>query len=148
MKKTKKSYLVREDILPEAILKTVMAKEMLSRGEALTINEAVDKVGVSRSAFYKYKDGISAYAGEDKERIAAFALVLEHQPNVLPNVLNYIASIKGSIVSLNQNTPVRGMVAVSLYINIALIKEAAAGMMAESLMALEGVRKAEHLAQI
>ena len=49
-------YLVREEILPEAIKKTIKVKEILKRGEARTINEAVEKMGLSRSAYYKYKD--------------------------------------------------------------------------------------------
>lgn len=51
-------YLVREDILPESVLKTLEAKLLLAQGEVKTVHEAVDKVGLSRSAFYKYKDGI------------------------------------------------------------------------------------------
>ena len=49
-------YLVREEILPEAIKKTIKVKEILKRGEIKTINEAVEKMGLSRSAYYKYKD--------------------------------------------------------------------------------------------
>ena len=56
-----KSYIVSKEILPEAIIKTAQAKELLLRGEALTVNEAVDKVGISRSAFYKYRDGVTTY---------------------------------------------------------------------------------------
>ena len=47
-------YLVREEILPEAIKKTIKVKEILKRGEIRTINEAVEKMGLSRSAYYKY----------------------------------------------------------------------------------------------
>jgi len=60
-KRMNKSYIVREEILPEAILKTARVKEMLTRGEALTVNEAVEKVNLSRSAFYKYRDGPRRY---------------------------------------------------------------------------------------
>ena len=48
-------FLVQEQILPEAIKKTIRVKEMLKRGDARTINEAVDSMGLSRSAYYKYK---------------------------------------------------------------------------------------------
>ena len=39
-------YLVREEILPEAIKKTIKVKEILKRGEIRTINEAVEKMGL------------------------------------------------------------------------------------------------------
>ena len=58
-------YLVREEILPEAIKKTIKVKEILKRGEIRTINEAVEKMGLSRSAYYKYKD----YVEETKNQI-------------------------------------------------------------------------------
>ena len=51
-------YLVREDILPDAVLKTMQVKQLLEAGDAKTVNEGVEQVGLSRSAFYKYKDGI------------------------------------------------------------------------------------------
>ncbi|MFR4402194.1 MAG: ACT domain-containing protein, partial [Peptococcus niger] len=53
-----KRYIVDERILPEAILKTAQTKELLAKFPALTINEAVKQIGISRSAFYKYRDGV------------------------------------------------------------------------------------------
>ena len=55
---TERYFIVREDILPEAIVKTIQVKEMLRRGDAATVHEATERVGLSRSAFYKYKDGV------------------------------------------------------------------------------------------
>ena len=51
--KNSKYYLVREEILPEAIKKTIKVKELLKKGEVRTINEAVEKLNLSRSAYYK-----------------------------------------------------------------------------------------------
>jgi len=65
MKKKKELFIVSSDILPEAIIKTAQAKELILKGEAMTVHEAVEKVGLSRSAFYKYKDGINPYNPED-----------------------------------------------------------------------------------
>ena len=62
-------YLVREEILPEAIKKTIKVKEVLKRGEARTINEAVEKMGLSRSAYYKYKDFVFPFYEASKEKI-------------------------------------------------------------------------------
>ena len=58
MTDVKKLYLVEEEILPGAILKVCRAKEMLLAGQARTVGEAVGKAGVSRSAFYMYKDRV------------------------------------------------------------------------------------------
>lgn len=84
-------YLVREEILPEAIKKTIVVKEILKRGELKTVNEAVEKVGLSRSAYYKYKDYVFPFYEASKEKIITLSLLLEHKPGVLSRVLNTIA---------------------------------------------------------
>ncbi|MCL5935047.1 MAG: ACT domain-containing protein [Bacillota bacterium] len=118
-KKELKYYLVQEDILPEAILKTVMAKELLLRGAANTVNEAVEKVDLSRSAFYKYKDKVFPFHQWSKGKIVTLALLMEHRPGVLSTVLNIIASVKGSILTINQNLPLQGLANASLSIETA-----------------------------
>jgi ACT domain-containing protein len=62
-------YLVREEILPEAIKKTIKVKELLKRGEARTINEAVEKMELSRSAYYKYKDYVFRFTKQVKKKL-------------------------------------------------------------------------------
>ncbi|HBW37274.1 MAG TPA: ACT domain-containing protein, partial [Desulfosporosinus sp.] len=56
--KTHDFLMVSKSILPEAILKTAQVKELLVKGDVETINDAVERVGLSRSAYYKYKDGV------------------------------------------------------------------------------------------
>ncbi len=118
-KKELRYFLVQEDILPEAILKTVMAKELLLRGEANTVNEAVEKVDLSRSAFYKYKDKVFPFHQWSKGKIVTLALLMEHRPGVLSTVLNIIASVKGSILTINQNLPLQGLANATLSIETA-----------------------------
>ena len=76
-------YLVREEILPEAIKKTIKVKEILKRGEVKTINEAVEKMGLSRSAYYKYKDYVFPFYEASKDKIITLSLLLEHKSGVL-----------------------------------------------------------------
>lgn len=118
-KKEPKYYLVQEDILPEAILKTVMAKELLLKGAANTVNEAVEKVELSRSAFYKYKDKVFPFHQWSKGKIVTLELLMQHQPGVLSTVLNIIASVKGSILTINQNLPLQGLANATLSIETA-----------------------------
>ena len=68
--KKDKFYLVQEDILPEAIKKTIKVKEILKLGEVKTINEAVEKMDLSRSAYYKYKDYV-------KEKLLVFMFLCQ-----------------------------------------------------------------------
>ena len=100
-------YLVREEILPEAIKKTIKVKEILKRGEIKTINEAVERMGLSRSAYYKYKDYVFPFYEASKEKIITLSLLLEHKAGVLSRVLNTVASDSGSIMTINQGIPLQ-----------------------------------------
>ena len=71
-------YLVREEILPEAIKKTIKVKELLKKGEVRTINEAVEMLNLSRSAYYKYKDFVFPFYEASKEKIVTVALLLKN----------------------------------------------------------------------
>ena len=113
-RKERRFFLVQEDILPEAILKTVLAKELLLRGEAATVNEAVEKAALSRSAFYKYKDGVFPFYQWSPGVTVTLTLVLEHRPGVLSKVLNSLASAKANILTINQNFPVHGLANVAI----------------------------------
>ena len=57
----KKYYLVSAEALPEVFIKVAEAKRMLQVGEADTVGEAARLVGISRSAFYKYKDAVQPF---------------------------------------------------------------------------------------
>lgn len=102
-------YLVHEDILPDALLKTMQAKELLARGEAKTIHEAVENVGLSRSAYYKYKDGIHALESMERERIITISMDLQHRSGILSKVLALVASFEGNVLTINQTIPLQGM---------------------------------------
>ncbi|BAF59783.1 ACT domain-containing protein [Pelotomaculum thermopropionicum SI] len=113
-KKERKFYLVQEDLLPEAILKTVLAKELLLRGDAATVNEAVEKVDLSRSAFYKYKDGVFPFHQWSPGVTVTLAMVLEHRSGILSKVLGILAAARANILTINQNVPVHGLASVTV----------------------------------
>lgn len=107
-------YLVLAKVLPEVFIKALQVKELLRKGEATTIQQAVDIVGISRSAYYKYKDAILPFNEISKGKIITIALLLEHTPGVLSTILNEIAKVKGSILTMNQNIPLHGTANVTI----------------------------------
>lgn len=117
-KEDKKFYLVREDILPESILKTALAKEMLTRGEADSILDAVDHLGMARSTYYKYKDGVFSFFNAENMSILNISLLLQHISGILSGVLNCIASLGANVLTINQNLPLQGVAYVTLSLNI------------------------------
>lgn len=114
----KKFYLVREDILPESILKTAIAKEMLANGEARGILDAVDRLGMARSTFYKYKDGVFSFFNADNAKIINISLLLKHISGILSGVINCIASLDGNILTINQNLPLHGVAYVTISLSV------------------------------
>ena len=118
MKKVLKFYMVREDILPDSILKTALAKEMLASGEAQNINDAVDKLDIARSTFYKYKDGIFSFFDAKNLNIINISLLLRHVSGILSGVLNCIASVGGNVLTINQNLPLHGVAYATLSISL------------------------------
>lgn len=117
MKKEYRFFLVREDILPEAILKTTQVKEILAAGKVENVRDAVAKVGLSRSAYYKYRDGIFPLTSDHAMRIVNLSMVLIHQPGVLSAMLNRVSSSGASVLTINQNLPLKGKANVTLSID-------------------------------
>lgn len=139
-------YLIREDILPESILKTIEAKNLLENGQVDTIQEAVDKVGLSRSAFYKYKDAVYPYHAMMNQKIMTVSLNLEHRSGVLSKMLSYIAGKGGNVLTINQTIPLQGMANVVLSIETAHM-ELTASELTQELKLLDGVKKVVLLGQ-
>ncbi|MCQ4088162.1 ACT domain-containing protein [Saccharibacillus sp. JS10] len=133
-------YLAREDILPEAILKTLHVKELLAGGQAKTVNEAVAIAGISRSAFYKYKDGIHQVNQLDRERLVTLSLLLEHRAGILFKVLGLIAESGGNVLTINQSIPLQGTANVVLSVETSRLHEEL-GSLTASLESVNGVSR-------
>lgn len=147
MANRRKDFLmVSKDILPEAILKTAEAKELLAKGAVYTVNDAVERVGISRSAYYKYKDGVFPFYEVSKEKIITFNLTLENIAGVLSNALNFIASFNVNVLTINQSIPLQGVAHVSISIETAGMVKTPEDLIA-GLGDIEGVRKIEVIGQ-
>lgn len=107
-------YIVEERALPEVFIKVTEAKQLLASGKAKTIADAAAKVGISRSAFYKYKDLISPFYEMAGGRVLTFQIVLEDIPGVLSGVLRHFAKSGSNILTINQSIPVNGRAQVSI----------------------------------
>ncbi|MDT8861990.1 ACT domain-containing protein [Alkalihalobacillus sp. MEB130] len=122
MTSRKSFYLVREDMLTEAMEKTLAAKELLELGKVKKINEAVNKVGLSRSAFYKYKDGIFPFHKVVKEKIITLSILLVDRSGSLSQLLGKVAETGANVLTINQTIPLRGRAHLTLSIDTAPMK--------------------------
>ena len=109
-----KFYLVQADMLPEIFLKVVHARELLTTGQAKTVSDAVNQVGISRSAFYKYKDSVIPFRDMTQGRIFTFNTVLLDKQGSLSNVLAIFASVGANILTINQAIPSDGVAFVTI----------------------------------
>ena len=137
-------YLVREEILPEAIKKTIRVKEMLKSGEARTVNKAVLKADLSRSAYYKYKDYVFPFFEASRNKIIAINMLLSNKPGVLSSVLNTISADQGNVLTINQGIPQQGVANVAVTIETALLTIDLEALL-DKLRMVEGVKRLEIL---
>ena len=107
-------YIVDADALPEIFRKVVEARRLLDTGEAETVNQAVRITGISRSAFYKYKDAVRPFQDMLHGRIVTFQMMLKDQPGILSQVLNLFADSGANILTINQGLPVNGCAVVTV----------------------------------
>lgn len=114
MAKKPKYFIVDAEALPEVFLKVAEAKRMLETGEADTVNRATKVAGISRSAFYKYKDTVRPFNDMLHGRIVTFQFMLRDEPGVLSAVLNSFAVSGGNILTINQGIPISGCALVTI----------------------------------
>ena len=112
--KKDKFYLVNEVILPEAIKKTIKVKSILQLGEAKMINEAIEKMDLSRSAYYKYKDHVFPFYELSQGKIVSINALISNESGMLSNILRIIADHNGSVLTINQNLPLQGVAHVNI----------------------------------
>lgn len=109
-----KYYIVEASALPETFLKVAEAKRLLSIGEATTVNDATRITGISRSAFYKYRDAILPFHNMMTGRIITFQFLLHDQKGILSNILNILADRKANIQTINSIIPTNGCALVTI----------------------------------
>ena len=114
MGKTPKYFIVEAAALPEIFLKVAEAKRLLETGEVDTVNLAAQTAGISRSAFYKYKDAVRPFNDMLHGRIVTVQSLLKDEPGVLSSVLNIFAQSGGNILTINQGIPSNGCAVVSV----------------------------------
>ncbi|MDY3014176.1 MAG: ACT domain-containing protein [Evtepia sp.] len=114
MSKAPNYYIVNADALPEIFRKVVEARRLLDTGEAETVNQAVLLTGISRSAFYKYKDAVRPFQDMLHGRIVTFQIMMKDQPGILSHALNLFAGSGANILTINQGIPINGCAVVTI----------------------------------
>ena len=114
MKEKHPFYVIDGRVLPEVFLKVVEVKNLLEKDRLLTVQEATEKVGISRSSFYKYRDAIFPFLEKGKGQAITVLIHLQDEAGRLSDVLNYIASAGGNVLTINQMLPMNGIAIINL----------------------------------
>ena len=140
-----KFYIVAANALPEVFIKVAEAKRMMQTGEADTVGDATKKAGISRSAFYKYKDSVQPFNDMKAEHIITFYGMLKDNTGVLSHVLGIFASSGANILTINQSIPTNGCAAVTISAETSGMEQTLESLMAAA-SAVEGVIRFEIMA--
>jgi chorismate mutase len=116
MVEDKNFFIVDKSVLPEIFLKVMEVKNLLESRKEKTVQSAVQKVGISRSAFYKYRDAVFPLYENTRGKTVTIAVNLDDTPGVLSSVLNGVALEGANILTINQTIPINGIANVMLTI--------------------------------
>ena len=133
-------YLVRKRAVPETLLKVVEVNRLLSAGKVKTIQEAVDRVGISRSSYYKFKNDIEEFHSSMAGMTLTLSMEISDETGILSDILREIADFGANILTIHQSIPIGGMASVSISMQVLKSSENVSGLL-ENLEQLSGIRK-------
>ncbi len=141
-----KYFVVKQKAVPEVLLKVVEAKRLLESEKAITIQEATDRVGISRSSFYKYKDDIFPFHENAKGRTITMVLQLDDEPGLLSDILKIVAQYHANILTIHQSIPVNGVATLTLSVEVLPATDDMSQMI-EEMEVLKGIHSIKILAR-
>lgn len=139
-------YIVEASALPEVILKVMQAKRLLESGKEKTIQSAVSAVGISRSAFYKYKNSVFPFYENSRGKTMTIGLNLDDTTGLLSDVLNMIADFGANILTINQTIPLNHVANVTLTVETGNMQNDASALV-QNLQNINGVQSLKIIAR-
>ena len=144
MSEKSKYFVVTHKAVPEVLLKVVEAKRLLDSSKAITVQEATDRVGISRSSFYKYKDDILPFSDNTRGKTVTLVTQMMDEPGLLSDLLHIVADYRANILTIHQTIPVNGSATVTLSVEVLSDTGNVAGMV-EEIEHLKGVQNVKIL---
>lgn len=146
MEEKTKYYVLKEKAVPDVLLRVVEAKRLLESGRVASVQEATERVDISRSSFYKYKEDIFPFHDNAKGRTITMVIQLDDEPGLLSAILKTIADSHANILTIHQSIPVGGIASLTLSVDI-LPDSADANRMMEQIEQQDGVHYLKILAR-
>jgi chorismate mutase len=118
MEDKSKYFVVKQKAVPEVLLKVVEAKKLLESERVITVQEATDRVGISRSSFYKYKDDIFPFYDNAKGKTITLVMQMDDEPGLLSDLLHVVAVYRANILTIHQSIPVNGVATLTISVEV------------------------------
>ena len=118
MEEKSKYFVVKQKAVPEVLLKVVEAKKLLESERAMTVQEATERVGISRSSFYKYKEDIFPFYDNTKGKTITLVMQMDDVAGLLSDLLHTVAVYKANILTIHQSIPVNGIATLTLSVEV------------------------------
>lgn len=118
MEEQTKYFVLKQKAVPEVLLKVVEAKRLIESERAMTVQEATERVGISRSSFYKYKDDIFPFYDNAKGRTITLVLQMDDERGLLSDILHIVAVYKANILTIHQSIPVNNVASLTLSVEV------------------------------
>ena len=111
-------FVLKEKAVPEVLRKVVEAKRLIESGRCISVQAATDRVGISRSSFYKYKEDIFPFHDNVKGKTITMVIQLEDEPGILSEILQTVARYHANILTIHQSIPVNGIASLTLSVDV------------------------------
>lgn len=142
----KPSYLLVDTaVLPDIFPKVVEAKRLLQAGKCKTASEAAEKLKISRSAFYKYKDCVFPFEEMGKDKIITMFFEVLDIPGILSQVLKMLAAAQASVLTINQNIPINQSANITISFRTEEMNKSVEALL-KKLKTIEGIKRIEIIA--
>jgi len=146
MEDKSKYFVVKQKAVPEVLLKVVEAKKLLESERVITVQEATDRVGISRSSFYKYKDDIFPFYDNAKGKTITLVMQMDDEPGLLSDLLHVVAVYRANILTIHQSIPVNGVATLTLSVEV-LETTGNVSKMVEDMEEMDGIHYVKILAR-
>lgn len=138
-------YIVEQSAVPKVLKDVARLNILLERGEVKTVAQGLEIVGISRSAYYKYKDKVAEFHELACGKSFTVYVELDDEPGVLSSLLEVFAGCGMNILTLSQNIPIKSVAGITVTAR-ATDKAADVKEFLRRAQAVSGVKKLEVLA--
>lgn len=118
MKDKGQYYVLKERAVPDVLLRVVEAKRLIDSGRIASVQEAAEKVGISRSSFYKYKDDIFPFHETARGKTITMVIQMDDEPGLLSVVLKNVAEFHANVLTIHQSIPSNGIASLTLSVDV------------------------------